>query len=144
MSRQLGNKQRISTPNHDRILVVPFLASLLDFRRSSSLNSGHVRPQQGTKFCNFGVPSPLEPVNSPQQDARINQRTPWGGKKRGLENLMNDTPPQKGFWTPPSSVRFPPLSGVSALFFLYKNPRQRGPEALLGAVQKFSGECVLW
>ena len=58
------------------------------------------------------------------------QRTSWGGgKKRGLENLTNDTPPKNGFWTPPCTVRFPPLSGVSALFFLYKNPRQRRPEA---------------
>ena len=36
-------------------------------------------------------------------------RTPWGGgKKRGVENLTNDTPPKKGFWTPPRTVRFPP------------------------------------
>ena len=43
----------------------------------------------------------------------------------GVENLTNDTPPKKGLWTPPSygtSSRLPPLSGVSALFFLYKNP----------------------
>ena len=53
------------------------------------------------------------------------QRTPWGGgKKRGVENLTNDTPPKKAFWTPPRTVRFPPPSRVSALFFLYKNPRQ--------------------
>ena len=37
-------------------------------------------------------------------------------KKRGVENLTNDTPPKKGFWTPPRTVRFPPPSGVSALF----------------------------
>ena len=54
-----------------------------------------------------------------------------GGKKRGVENLTNDTPPKKGFWTPPRTVRFPPPSGVSALFFLYKNPRQGRPETLL-------------
>ena len=29
------------------------------------------------------------------------QRTPWGGgKKRGEENLTNDTPPKEWFWTP--------------------------------------------
>ena len=45
------------------------------------------------------------------------QRMPWGGgKKRGVENLTNDTPPKKGFWTPPRTLRFPPPSGVSALF----------------------------
>ena len=66
------------------------------------------------------------------------QRTPWGGgKRRGVENLTNDTPPKKGFWTPPRTVRFPPPSGVSALFFLYKNPRQSRPEALLEGSKNF-------
>ena len=66
------------------------------------------------------------------------QRTPWGGgKKRGVENLTNDTPPKKGFWTPPRTVRFPPPSGVGALFFLYKNPRQSRPEALLEGSKNF-------
>ena len=60
-----------------------------------------------------------------------------GGKKRGVENLTNDTPPKKGFWTPPRTVRFPPPSGVSALFFLYKNPRQSRPEALLEGSKNF-------
>ena len=54
-----------------------------------------------------------------------------------MENLMNDTPPKKGFWTPPRTVRFPPPSGVSALFFLYKNPRQSRPEALLEGSKNF-------
>ena len=69
-----------------------------------------------------------------------------GGKKRRVENLTNDTPPKKGFWTPPHTVRFPPRSGVSALFFpVQKIEAQRRPEArLLGGVQKFSGERVLW
>ena len=66
------------------------------------------------------------------------QRTPWGGgKKRGVENLTNDTPPKKGFWTPLRTVRFPPPSGVSALFFLQKNPRQSRPEALLEGSKNF-------
>ena len=54
-----------------------------------------------------------------------------------MENLTNDTPPKKGFWTPPRTVRFPPPSGVSALFFLYKNPRQSRPEALLEGSKNF-------
>ena len=66
------------------------------------------------------------------------QRMPWGGgKRRGVENLTNDTPPKKGFWTPPPTVRFPPPSAVSALFFLYKNPRQSRPEALLEGSKNF-------
>ena len=54
-----------------------------------------------------------------------------------MENLTNDTPPKKGFWTPPRTVRFPPPSGVSTLFFLYKNPRQSRPEALLEGSKYF-------
>ena len=66
------------------------------------------------------------------------QRTPWGGgKKRGVENLTNDTPSKKGFWTPPRTVRFPPPSAVSALFFLYKNPRKSRPEALSEGSKNF-------
>ena len=38
-----------------------------------------------------------------------------GGKKRGEENLTNDTPPKKGVrLDPPCTVRFPPPSGVVA------------------------------
>ena len=71
------------------------------------------------------------------------QRTPWGGgKKKREENLTNDTPPKRGFGPPPRTVCFPTPSGVSALFFLYRNPRQSRPEALL--VQKFPGDGVLW
>ena len=64
----------------------------------------------------------------------------WGGgwKKEGVETLTNDTPPKKGcHCTPPRTVRFPPPSGVSALFFLYKYPRQSRPEALLEGSKNF-------
>ena len=54
-------------------------------------------------------------------------------KKRGgrkTSRMSNDTPPKKGFWTPPRTVRFPPPSGVSAVsFFLYKHPRQSSGSA---------------
>ena len=66
------------------------------------------------------------------------QRTPWGGgKRRGEENLTNDTPPKKGFWTPFVRYVFPPPSGVSALFFLFKIARQSRPEALLEGSKNF-------
>ena len=67
------------------------------------------------------------------------QRTPWGGgRKRGVESLTKDTPPKEGcHWTPPRTVRFPPPSGVSAVFFLYKTPRQSRPEALLEGSKNF-------
>ena len=71
-------------------------------------------------------------------DLSLNQRMPWwGGKKRGVENLANDTPPKKGFWTPLVRYVFHPPSGLSALFFLYKNPRQSRPEALLEGSKNF-------
>ena len=60
-----------------------------------------------------------------------------GVEKEGCENLTNDTPPKKGFGTPPRMVWFPPRSGVSALFFLYKNPRESRPEALLDGSKNF-------
>ena len=44
---------------------------------------------------------------------------------------------------PPRTVCFPPPSGVSALFFPYKNPRQSKTRSSFGGVQKFSGERVL-
>ena len=61
------------------------------------------------------------------------QKTPWGGgKRRGEENLTNDTPPKKGFWTPPI-VRYvfhPPQVSVLC-FFPVQNPRQSRTEAFL-------------
>ena len=53
-----------------------------------------------------------------------------GVEKRGGWKTSRMTPlPKKGFGPP--SYGFPPPSGVVALFFLYKNPRQSRPEALL-------------
>ena len=50
-----------------------------------------------------------------------------GGKKMGVENLTNDTPPKKGVLDPLVRYVFHPLR----LFFLYKNPRESRPEAPL-------------
>ena len=47
-------------------------------------------------------------------------------------------PSQKGVLDRPHTVRFPPRSGVSALFFLYKIPRQSRPEALLSRPSKWT------
>ena len=66
-----------------------------------------------------------------------------GGKKRGVENLTNDTPPKKGFWTPPRTVRFPPPSFASALFPVQKSATEQ-TRSSFGRVQEFSGERVLW
>ena len=72
------------------------------FRRNASLAIPHCKSFAAIPSLSLGS---------------LGQRTPWGGgKKRGVENLTNDTPPKKGVWTPPRTVRFPPPSGVSALF----------------------------
>ena len=60
-----------------------------------------------------------------------------GVEKRGGWKTSRMTPLPKRGCGPPRTVRFPPLSGVSALFFLYKNARQSRPEALLEGSKNF-------
>ena len=102
-------------------------------------SSGNFRGSPGTFQKLRGARLP--PSDSPNL-------SPNGGveKKRGVENLMNDTPPKKGFWTPPRTVRFPPPSGqVSELCFFCKKKSTTEPtRSCFGGVQKFSGERVLW
>ena len=50
---------------------------------------------------------------------------------------MKDTRPEKGFGPPLHLVRFPPATGVIALFSLYRNQRLSTPEALLDGSKKF-------
>ena len=38
-----------------------------------------------------------------------------GGKKRGEENLTNDTPPKQGFWTSPRTALSPLIKGVDLI-----------------------------
>ena len=45
---------------------------------------------------------------------------------------------------PPRLVCFPPVSGVVALFFLYRNPRLGTPEALLEGSENHSERSVVW
>ena len=53
------------------------------------------------------------------------QRTPWGGGKRGGRKTSQMTPlPRSAFGPPHCLVRFPPPSGVVALFL----PVQRGED----------------
>ena len=60
-----------------------------------------------------------------------------GGKKRGVENLTNDTPLKGGFGPPLVRYVFHPPQ-VSVLYFsLYENPRQSRPEALLKVSESF-------
>ena len=46
----------------------------------------------------------------------------------------------KGIWNLLRQVRFPLLSAVSALLFLYRQPRPEGP---FEGSQNFSGGCIL-
>ena len=66
-----------------------------------------------------------------------------GGKKRGVENLTNDTPPKKVFWTPPRTVRFPPLRCQCSVFPIQKSTTEQTRSSFV-RVQTFSGERVLW
>ena len=65
-----------------------------------------------------------------------------GGGRRGWKASRMTPLPERGFGPPIVRYVFHP-SGVSALFFLYQNPRQSRPEAFLEG-SKTSGECVLW
>ena len=59
------------------------------------------------------------------------QRTPWGGeKKRGEENLTNETPPKKGFWTPLVRYVFHPPR-VSVLCFSCTKIHDRADQKLV-------------
>ena len=75
----------------------------------------------------------------------VTQRTPWGGgKRRGVENLTNDTPPKKGFWTPRSYGTFStPLRRQRSVFPVQKSTTEQ-TRSSFGGVQKFSGERILW
>ena len=73
------------------------------------------------------------------EDAMGGWKKEGGGKPHEGEK---DTRSKKGFG-PPRTVRFPPPSCVSALFFLHKNPRQSRPEALLEGSKNFR-ECAFY
>ena len=66
-----------------------------------------------------------------------------GGKKRGVENLTNDTPPKKQFWTPPRTVRFTPIKCQCSVFHVQRSTTEQTRRSF-GGVQQFSGERVLW
>ena len=67
------------------------------------------------------------------------QRTPWGGgKKRGAENLTNDTPPKKGFWTPLVRYVFHPPH-VSVLCFSCTEIHDRADQKLFWRGPKIFG-----
>ena len=72
------------------------------------------------------------------------QRTPWGGgKRRGVENLTNDTPP-KGVLDPPRTVRFPPPLRCQCSVFPVQKSTTEQTRSSFGGVKNFSGERVLW
>ena len=68
----------------------------------------------------------------------ISEDAMGGWKKEGGGKPHEWRPSQNGVLDPPSYGTFStPPSGVSALFFLYKNPRQSRPEALLEGSKNF-------
>ena len=69
---------------------------------------------------------------------RLDVRGRLGGvEKGGGWKTSRMTPLPKRDFGPPSYGTFSTPSGVSALFFLYKNPRQSRPEALLEGSKNF-------
>ena len=71
----------------------------------------------------------------------LDQRTPWGGgKRRGVENLTNDTPPKKGFWTPPRRYVFHPPQASALCFSCTKN-RDRADQKLFWMGPKIFGRA---
>ena len=89
-----------------------------------------------------------EPQSLPSPSARkqiFRGRHGGGGKRRGVENLTNDTPPKKGVLDPPSYGTFSTPPQVSVLCFsCTKIHGQSRPEAPLEGSKNFSGERVLW
>ena len=78
-----------------------------------------------------------------QQADKIIHRTPWGGGKRRVKNLTNDTPPKKGFWTPPlvRCVFHPPQ--VSVLCFSCTKIHDRADRKLFRRGPKIFRESAL-
>ena len=64
------------------------------------------------------------------------------GEWKKEENLTNDTPPKKWFWTPFVWYAFHPPR-ASLLFFLVKKWKTDQTRRSFRGVQKFSGECVV-
>ena len=67
-----------------------------------------------------------------------------GRKKRGVENLTNDIPPKKEFWTPLSYGTFSTPLRCQCSVFPVQNSTTEQTRSSFGGVQNFSGECVLW
>ena len=68
-----------------------------------------------------------------------------GGKRGGVENVTNDTPPKKGFWTPLVRYVFhPPQVSVLCFKFPVQKSTTEQTRSSFGGVQTFWGERVLW
>ena len=79
-----------------------------------------------------------------QEIIDLDQRTPWGGgKKRGVENLTNDTPPKKGVLDPPSYGTFSTPLGCQCSVFPVQKSTTEATRSSFGGPNKFSGERVL-
>ena len=138
------NPRHVSAEGPGQCIVLPILLVGAFFLLCRGPSFSQFTPH----FCRVAVlmfnredaqeQQPRDPTNPLRRPKRKIQRTPWGGgKKRGGKPHEWHPSPKRGFGTPPRTVRFPPPSGVSALFFLYKNPRQSRPKALLEGSKNF-------
>ena len=96
-------------------------------------------------FCAIGdtisCDAPFLVAQCSATPATVAQRTPWGGgKKRGVENLTNDTPPKKGFWTPLVRYVFHPPQ-VSVLCFSCTKFHDRADQKLFWRGPKIFGRA---
>ena len=99
---------------------------------SSKSHRGHCAAQTRDvgRVPGNGQTATLVPSKWTTIEGELPQRTPWGGgKKRGVENLTNDTPPRKGFWTPLVRYVFHPPH-VSVLCFSCTEIHDRADQKL--------------
>ena len=82
-----------------------------------------------------GVPK-LPPffIHRSPAEGHFSEDAMGGWQKEGLENLTNDTPPKKGFWTPPSYGTFStPLNCQCSVFPVQKSTTEQARSSFGGA-----------
>ena len=98
---------------------------------------------KGKPIHNFSI-DPTSSIRTQLQTPFFRGRHGGAGKKRGEENLTNDTLPKRGFGHPPSYGMFStPLRCQCSVFPVQESTTEQNRSSF-GGIQKFSGERVLW
>ena len=127
--RQRGTAQRGTT---SKIFLGVFRGFWEVFRIEFLIQKGLKSAQNFWGVLGTNPLLSVTPVSSPNNKART-----WRSGSCGMFSPHEWHPSQKGVLDPPRTVRFPTPSGVSALFFLYKNARRSRTEALLEGSKNF-------